>query len=129
LACRNALLQMESYGQRLANAKFRTDLHTQIMLTMDERYPWLASDSEVPKQLGERLDRAALATLRPRPTLAAADALLVKARMALETSAEQMMRAGDADLADYFLRSRDFVRAVDYEVTVAMAELNVSHRQ
>jgi len=125
LACRNAQRQMEGYGEKFAVAKFRTDLHSQHVLTMEARYAWLASEDDVPKNMGERLDKTYLDGLRAPAALAAADSLLVRVRMALETSAEQMMKAGEQDLAEYFLRSRDFVRAANVEVTSAMAELQV----
>lgn len=124
LSARNALQQMERYGEEFVTSRFGTSLAAHHMEWMEQRYTWFVSAEDVPKNLNESLAETVLATLDVDAVLRMAQNLLQKMKIALDRIASDLHNA-DGDLVDNFLQSRDFVNAVVYEVTSAMREFQI----
>ncbi len=92
--------------------------------------------SQVPKELGEPLPEDLFSRWPPSTSpgggvdaalvsLALAEPLLQRLRLAVELAAADLRSAGDVRFAEEFLRTRDFLKAVSIEVTAAITELGV----
>jgi hypothetical protein len=126
LSARNALRQMERYGEEFVQLRFHTNLSAHHMEWMEQRYEWFVSSTEVPKNLGESLSDAALSAMTSNAALTLSQTLLQKMKIALEQMATDLHEAGD-DFSGNFVESREYVNSALYEVTNAMRQLEVNN--
>eukprot|EP00095_Tigriopus_kingsejongensis_P011511 maker-scaffold56_size446035-snap-gene-3.33 protein:Tk11511 transcript:maker-scaffold56_size446035-snap-gene-3.33-mRNA-1 annotation:"hypothetical protein L798_14914" len=125
LSARNALRQMETFGEEFVREKFSANFNAYHIEWIDQRYEWFLAYEEIPKNLNEVLPTSFLDSKSPQECLPTMRYFLEKILIVLNQIAKDLREAEDR-FAELFGTSKDMVNGVLNEVAITMRELNIT---